>query len=348
MGRKLIGTSGLLLAGIVLVMSFQNCSHHVEYSGSSPQSKSSFDNGQPYSGKPGVYRRFDTGQPCSDLDLNGKPLPNDEILITQDSQGKVSGLLARQLCVDVAPVVIADTDLKAVPNSPDELIYKGQSFSTLNPPSPFDLVTPACPGGLVPKSSPLLSNIFVSPLDWSGQPNPNLFAPGKWIIYPGIGVGLAGTIASLPAYSIQRNDSNNLSSFNRASQQVTLQTNVPYVFTFLAQPGTVNAADWWYYRQLGATDTSPQNETSNITFDFQNLTAKVNYAFNISNVSATIRPFGNGFLCTVYFTSGTTTSSATTDIGIAPSVSAVGANGKLGDSVLTTAAELLPVNQICQ
>jgi hypothetical protein len=53
---------------------------------------------------------------------------------------------------------------------------------------------------------------------------------------------------------------------------------------------------------------------------------------------------GNGYFCTIHYKTGVLPAD-NTDIGLAPSAAA---NGAVGDSVIATAAQLVPTGQFCQ
>ncbi len=312
---------------------FQNCSP-VKTSSSQPQTGQSAPDGGPYTGLQKVYRHFDNALPCGSLDRNGDPLPNDEILIRPDNQGLIAAHLAREQCKDISPLVLAKADV-SVSSSDQSIIFKNKVFTAKKTPGDFDLVAASCPAGRAPLASPSRVNALPDSLDW---------AASSWYAHPGINVSLYSTLESLPAYLIKRTDPLYLDYWRRDSQSIPLQVNTAYAYSFLAQAGSLNAAEWNFYRDLGG---NPNDEGARISFNFLTLTATTIYSQNMTGLSATITPFGNGYLCTVYFTSSAATGGAPlTAMGVGPLAN--GNYGSSGDSIIATAAQLVPINQFCQ
>jgi len=322
---------------------FQNCSSS-NFNFFNP--KQANDNGGAYGGMiRQLYRYSNPAQPCNVQDLNGSPLPNEAILFRADANGNVGPYLARHSCQDITPIALSSGEVQ-VDSSMSSLSYQGQVFSMQNPPGSFDIAVAACPAGKTPISGATRTNSFASPMDWTALQTVN--SPG-WYIFPGIDVSLYSTLASLPGYQIQRNDANNLDYWRRDTQGLQLQANTDYAFSFLAQSGTVSAADFTFYRGIDPSHFNfSTDENVVVTFDFQAVTATVVTSVNIKNVSAVISPVGNGFLCTVYFTSSSVDSqSPVVSMGVGPSTKGQ-SFGKLGDSIIATDAQLVPVNQFCQ
>jgi hypothetical protein len=344
MSRKYLSLTLLTLPLLIgMVILFQNCSSKNSPILFTSQSK---NNGGVYGGMAGkLYRSFSSVQACAANDLRGRPLPNDEIIFKADSGGVVGPFFSRQSCQDITPIAIASQDIQLDPTM-TTITYQSQTFSSQNPPGAFDVAVAACPAGKSAIPGAVRTNAFASALDWTLLENGG--TPG-WYIFPGIDVSLNSTIESLPAYLLQRNDGALLDAWRRATQGLSLQANTDYAFTFLAQPGSVTAADFNLFRGLVANQFNPAtDEKVLITFDFQAVTATIDTAININNVSAVISPLGKGFICTVYFTSSPVDDqSPVVSIGVGPSGFGQ-ESGQLGDSIIATDAQLVPVSQFCK
>jgi hypothetical protein len=347
----------ILIAATVLLFAYQNCSPiHLAYKEPSII-PNKLTNGGPYGGMAKVYRHFNVVQPCSAKDLKGQPLANTEILFKPNDEGLTAPYLARESCSDLRiPTSIAAADLQILDPSLQTVRYKNTDLSSQNPPGDFDIVAAQCPIGKSEISGALRTNSFVHSLDWMLLQDPAAIGPDYrfqsngaargWNTFPGIGVGLFSTIQSLPAFVVERNDSSNLELWRRQSQFVQLKANSEYMFSFVAQAGTVNGADVHIYRGMAATP-GPTDESVLVTFDFNAGTTNVQYALNVAGVSATLTPFGTGYLCTLYFKSSSTADQFVTNIGVTPTTSGQ-ALGQWKDSIVATAAQLVEVNSVCR
>jgi hypothetical protein len=348
---KLIRSKAFWASFVALAMIpvfFQNCAP-VQMSGSDiPVVNKSMGNGGPYGGLFKSYRYYNSVQPCSTQDLKGRPLPNTEILFKPDAQGQTAPFLARETCTDLqVPTLISSSDLQITDSSFKTVTYKNFVMTSQSPAGEFDVAAAQCPVGKSAIAGAARTNHFLNSQDWMILRDPvgPQLRPG-WYSFAGIGVNLFSTIQSLPAFMVQRNDPANLDLWARHDQYVQLKSSTDYVFSFVAQGGTVNGANTHIFRGMNSTP-GPADETVLVRFDFQNRTTTIEYAVNISGVSATITPFGNGFLCTIYFRSSATANTFPTSIGVTPTTYGQ-SYGQMGDSIIATAAQLVEVNNFCQ
>jgi hypothetical protein len=322
----------LAAAFVLLVAGFQNCSRPTKFG--SVDSAQFSGNGDGYTGKPILFRRFDPGNPCSGKDSLGHALPNDQIFFQGDLNEPLKPHLVRNKCADIAPVELASADITLNAEG-DKLSYKGMSFDGFRPAGDFDLVAASCPAGRTPKSGVTRTNLFFNSQDFSESPS-------GWNWHFGIVALLDGTIMSLPSYQLVRNDANNLQGYNRISQYPILQPNTEYTFSFLARKGSMSSIS---FRSYHAAPVDPnQNEYLIVDFDLNNGTYAVNGQYNLAAPEVSIVPMGNGYFCTIHYKTGVLPADST-DIGLAPSA---GAYGAVGDSVIATAAQLVPTGQFCQ
>jgi hypothetical protein len=344
LSQKSLAKIGLgVFLPLLLVLGFQNCTQQGFKQTS--QGRKHLENGGPYAGKTGEYRYFSPSEPCSARNLKGEPLPNEMLLFRPNSIGVTTPVLTREACVDVEPVPIPEVDVQ-FDETTDSLVYRNRVFAPERP-GDFDIVAAGCPAGKSAIPGAVRQNLFASAFDWTVPQSyvKGLWTPG-WYNFPGIGVDLYSTISSLPAFLIQRNDPNQLDIWRRSSQHIYLQADTQYAFTFLARPGSVPTTDFTYYRGLTGIAGDLRNEEVVVTFDFQNRTTNIVRTLNIAGVSAVISPLENGFICTVYFTTSATANQGESNIGIAPVRDQGGVLA--GDSILATAAQLVPVDQFCQ
>ena len=337
----------LAAAFFVLLITGQNCFQNHAFISQGSLKSLNAGNGDAYSGMVALYASSDLTQPCVDKDLvTGSSLPNDEILFKYDDNFNYGPYLVRQACADLPPTSISTSTLP-IPPTPGtgSITYNDKTFQAYSPATDFDIFVASCPTGTNPISAAKRTNSFVSARNWLDQTTSA--APG-WSVDQGVGVSLYGTLASLPSFKLERNDPNNLDSWRRAGQILYINASTNYSFTFLARADSVSAVDWHFVRQFSATSSTPQDESVDITFDIGTLTTTTQWSVNITNVSATIRAFENGYICTVYFTSSATDNAGPMiDIGIAPSTGTQ-KYGQLGDSVLATNPELVPVGEFCK
>jgi hypothetical protein len=347
----------VLLAFAMLPLLFQNCAPiRMHYDENGPSLNKANNNGGPYSGFSKIYRYYSSVQPCLSFDLKGNPLPTNEILFKPDAQGLVAPYLARQSCNDLqAPTRIADSDIQITDSTYKTVIYKNYVLSSQNPPGDFDVVQAQCPAGKTAIPGAVRTNLFAHSLDWLYQIT---LPPGQtwtyhptdvvgWYSFDGARTSLFSTIQSLPAYVVDRNDPTFLDNWRRQSQYIQLKSNTNYVFSFVAKAGNVAGADVHLYRQITAPANNAIDESVYVTFDFQTGIPVTHYAVNVPGTLATMTPFAGGYLCSLFFTSTATASDAVSNIGIAPATFGQ-SFGQLGDSVVSTAAQLVEVNTFCQ
>lgn len=339
MNMSLLRRTAWLAFATSLLLPFQNCSR-VQTSGSSSRdpSLSLSQNGGSYDGKPDVYRFYDAQNPCASRDRQGRPLANDVIVLKEDSGGTNRLHLARLACVDTAPTPVSESAV--VWNSDSDFSYNGKSFSALNPPANFDIVVPECPGTRTVRANATLLNEISSGTNLSVSP---------WAAYAGISSSIYGTIASMPSYEIARNNGAFLEYWRRLDQFRSLSLNTEYVYSFVAEPGTVQGVYWNFFRNVSGssgTTSNPLDDSALIEFNLAAGTSRVVYSQNISNISVKMSRVGNGYLCSVFFTTTSTVNPPDTALGIGPS--SLTGTERLGDSIRASNVMLLPVNQLCQ
>lgn len=325
----------LFAMAVIMVVGFQNCSAPKRF-GSQGSNTQMSGHGEGYSGKTELFAYFDSRQPCSKFDRYGRPLPNFQIFYQLKAGSTIRAPhLVRKTCQDIDPLEIDPKEITASDSS--SITYQGMTFGELTTNGDFDVVASSCPAGKSPIAGAVRKNIFVSAFDWTNLSN------GAWFWHQGVIANLYGTIQSLPSYVISRNDPAALNGYERASQFHNLQPSTDYVFSFVARPGTVNGAT------VRATRGSiaPDYEGLAVDFNFQTGTASVRNNTGLPGATATMVPFGNGYLCTLYFrTTSMTAFTAPMEIGVGPMDA--GYVARVGDSVIATAAQLEPVSEFCQ
>lgn len=326
----------LVALTVVMVVGFQNCSAPKQFGSKSSSNTQMSGHGEGYSGKPDLYEFFDSRQPCSRRDRIGRPLPNFQIFY-QPKAGTATRAphLVRRTCQDIDPVEINPSEITV--SGTNAIAYQGMSFSGYSPSGDFDVVASACPAGKSPIAGATRRNLMVSSLNWTNVAN------GAWFWHQGVGANLFGTIQSLPSYLIVRNDPNALNGYERASQFLNLQPNTDYVFSFVARAGTVMGAT----ARLTRGSIAPNYEGLAVDFNFLTGTASIRSNSGLPPATVTMVPFGNGYLCTVYFrTTSMASFQAPIEIGVGPMDANYVAN--VDDSVIATAAQLESVSEFCQ
>jgi hypothetical protein len=324
----------------LLIASFQNCTRtDTGFKSKTTEYSSASGNGDGYSGKPGgdLYRRYDDQTPCVDLDRYGKPLPNEQIFYQSKSPtGPKEPYVVRQNCSDVTPQPIASTDLKY--DGSGSLIFKGQSFAGFQATADFQVLAAACPAGKSPIANAARTNLIVNSQDWTEQP-----VYQGWMWHAGIVAILNGSIKSLPAYNLVRTDPAFPEEFRRISQIKKLNASTDYSFSFLAKKGTRDLINFRYYRVDGATGNE---EYIIIDFNLVTGTSSIRLNSNLAPAKVTMTPVGEGYFCTVYFTTSPTAAENYSDVGFSPT--AVNGVTHVGDSVYATAAQLEATGGFCQ
>lgn len=337
--RRYMRRALLLFVALFPIVAFQNCTQNVGFSSQKEPQRYFSGNGDGYSGKIGLFRHFDTTQPCAQADRLGNPLPNSQIFYQWPANASAkSPHLVRSHCRDIAPIELQASEIQFSPGSDSVLTYDGKTFNAFEPPGDFDVVANACPVGKTPMAGAVRSNLLVSSLDWTLQTSSQ-----GWIHHQGISVNLNGSIESLPGYMISRNDPNALDGFRRASQVVDLQPSTDYAYSFLARAGSINGASFRMFRG-GATQA--QNEGIVADFNFLTGVASVRDNANMPSVTVAIAPVANGYLCTVYFRTSVAGDQSQIELGVSPLDQNYIASA--GDSIVATAAQLEPINGFCQ
>lgn len=327
-----------------MTLLYQNCAPiGLSDKSSTTTSKAETDNGGPYSGMAKIYQFYNSVAPCNVKDLKGAALPNLEILFKPGPSGQIAPHLARENCADITtPSVIAASDIEMTPGDTSAIRYQKTELKPRSIFGDFDVVKASCPVGRTEIANAVRTNLFTASLDWTVPRSPGY----GWNLFEGIGTQLHSTIQSMPAYLVHRNDGAFLELWRRAGQYVNLKPNTPHSLSFVIQAGSVSSANVHIYRSfVGKVD--PSDETALVNFDLNSGNAIVSYAVNIPGVSATMTPFAGGYLCTIYFTTSGRVNAGQMDIGVS---SATGNSdfGKVGDSIVATAAQLVEVNEFCQ
>ena len=317
-----------------MTLAYQNCSNSPVPSNTSSVKLA---NGEGYSGKVGLYRRFDTQVPCTEKDRDGKPLSNEQIFYQSSFFGGAKEpFVVRENCQDVNPAPIGSNavNFDAVGN----LSFKGRAYENYQANADFQVLASACPSGKTPIIGALRTNLIVNSQDWTEQP-----VYQGWMWHSGIQALLNGSIKSLPAYTISRTDPAFPEEFRRISQLKQLKPNTEYAFSFLAKKGTRDSINFRYFR----VDQRTNNEEY-IVLDFNLISGTATFRQNdfLSQATVTITPVGEGFFCTVFFKTSATAGENFSDFGFSPSAK----NGvtRVGDSVFATAAQLETTTSYCK
>lgn len=321
-----------------LLVPFQNCSARKNFTSNKASTAQAAGNGGSYDGKPDVYRFYDLNNRCASADQNGRALPNDVIVVKANSSGVKTAHLSRLACAEITPTPIADGEITWSSNS--EFTYQNKSFTGQAAPGEFDIVLPHCPAGQTYRAGAVLNNQVGSGLVLNVAP---------WEIYQGVSSSLYGTIHSVPSYRIARPTSTFLEYWQRINQVHNLTSNTSFVYSFLAEAGSKQGVDWTFFRNVSGSPpntSSPLDDSALIHFNLATGTANIVFSQNITNVSMRMTRVGNGYLCSVFFTTTATVNPPQTLIGLGPTAQQ-GAPA-VGDSVQAANVMLLPVNQLCQ
>jgi hypothetical protein len=317
------------VALFVLLIAFQNCAPNTFQGAVDNLSSKNSGNGNAYEGKPEIYYYFDSQAPCSDKDLNGKPLANKQFFLYQNKNPD----LVRNNCSDLAtPVSVPLASLTFSTNGSGTFSYQGNTFQPQTTFNEFAVVAASCPAGYSPKAGAIRKNLIKSSQD---------FLSADWF---GIPRSLDGTLGGLPRYQLTR-DVDNLIWYTRMSQAVTLSAGKTYAATFFAQKGNIGEACF---------STWQDNETSmSVYFDLNTGAGRTVGLYGsgtpFSGISFANRPFAGGMIVTVFFTAP---ADYVNYMGITPAAPA-GANvdnapsGSVGDNIFATAMQLEDVDNYC-
>jgi hypothetical protein len=242
----------------------------------------------------------------------------------------------RENCSDIAPQPLASKDVKF--DAKGSLIFKNKAFANYRADADFQVLAASCPVGKSNIPGASRTNLILNSQDWTEQP-----VYQGWMWHSGILALLNGSIKSLPAYTLVRNDPAFPEEFRRISQVKQLKSNTDYAFSFLAKKGTRDFINFRYYR----VDEATGNEEY-IIIDFSLVTgvASIRLNSNLPPATVTMTPVGEGFFCTVYFKTSPTGGENFSDFGFSPS--AVDGVTQVGDSVYATAAQLEATGDYCQ
>ncbi len=310
---------------LAIVLYFQACDTRIRTEGT--QSSSTQNNGDFYTGKPGIYTQVDAQTKCSQLSLNGNPFPNR--IVQYDPQAR-RALLVRENCSDIETQVLAESTY-SFSSDGLSLVYQGVSFAFQVDESEFNLISPVCPPGRTRlASTPVNFNLLSSPLHLS-QP--------AWMPNPGIETFLYGSLEALPRYAVRRMAGGPFDHFRRVSQYLVLGRSRELALSFLVEPGNTPSASIMVWE--GGDEL--------IAFlDFATGTAGITYSNGLVSPSVSVQRYDTGYHFTVFFTT-TATARGTAEIGVAPNRSPNGPEiGQAGDFIYVTAAALHHVSDYCQ
>lgn len=310
---------------LAIVLAFQACDSRIRTDGTN-SGASTQNNGDFYTGKPGIYTQVDPQKKCTQLSLNGNPFPNR---IVQYDAVLRRALLVRDNCADQEPVEIPQSSY-SISADGNSLTYQGQDFAFQADASEFNLAGLICPPGrVVMNSSPV--NLFQSSL--------HLVAPA-WDLNPGIESFLFGTIEALPRYAIRRLASGPFENWRRISQRPSLDANVEYATSFLVEPGNTDYATFVFH--------VPPSELV-VDLNFTTGTAGITFSQGWPvTPSVVVNRYDTAYHVNVFFTPVSATG-AQSEIGVTSGRNPNGpAPGQAGDYIYATAGTLHRVNDYCQ
>lgn len=153
--RKL---AALFLTGLILILSFQNCSRSVDFNKVDEASlKAETDDGRPYEGKIFVL----LGDACSD---------GTQLKARIAVKSSVLAYLERVDCAEIAPLALSSADFQINTQNESELIYQNQVFINALVGTPLDMSMATSDGGFAFK----INGVFGPAPDSSTSPNQSL------------------------------------------------------------------------------------------------------------------------------------------------------------------------------
>ncbi len=315
---------------VAMVLSYQNCSR-VEFGDARTKlSMGGGGNGDGYEGKPGIWEHY-TPQVCSDIGANGQPLPAKEIFLFASGNAQ----LVRENCVDLSPPQNLDPgQVQIVSGGATQILaFNGDSYTSVAG-GDFAVVASQCPAGMSMRASPVRSNIF-------GDSQYLVDASPNWWIQPGLTSSLVGSMASLPAWEINRATVDS-ESWRRASQVLPLTADRLYSYTFYARAGTTDEVgiNIW---QCGVTYPCLPHMNVYLRLNLTTGVVETLDPSGTSSLSTAVRPFAGGTIVTVFFTP---TGSFETDIGVMPFSATYIA--PQNDSIVVTGFQLEEVSNYCE
>jgi hypothetical protein len=333
---KKISMAVLVCAFISMASLYQNCTASGPITFKS-LAMSGGGNGEGYEGKLSIYSYTSPTSPCTDLDNNGKPLPNSQIFHYSSQNLK----LVRETCKDITPVQINPNSVQ-ITNGGNTIIYQGLDYLAPDR-GDFAVVKAQCPTGMVEKPTAQRVNLFQDSQFVSGD-NVFKFDSGWWI-QDGIATTQVGSLAGLPSWTIYRNSTTS-DYWKRATQPVTIAAGKMYSYTFLARKGTIDKAGLFLY-QCGVQPCNPRQINIVVSFDLTQKTYAVVDSTGDANFKVSMRPLGDATIITVYFTpSGVT---EILDGGVMPYDSTnTNYYAPMGDAIEATAFQLEDVSNYCQ
>jgi len=318
----------------LLIPGFQNCSQPASSGYSSPKPQLS-GNGDGYSGKTDLFRRYDPQMPCPQVGRDGKSLPNEQIFYQMTTLGGLKEpYVVRENCADIAPKPAPE----AKPDITGNLVFQGRTLAGYQRNNDFQVLAAQCPAGKTPIPNAARTNLIVNSQDWTEQP-----VYQGWMWHSGMAALLNGSIMSLPAYQIVRTDAAFPEEWRRISQVKRLESNTQYSFSFIAKTGTRDVINVRYYR---LDDATGNEEYIIVDFNLNAGTYKIRLNDHLPPAQVTMVPVGDGYFCTVHFTTSAKANEWYSDLGFGPT--ALNGATRVGDSVYATAAQLEKTSGFCQ
>lgn len=313
-----------IVIATLVVIANQNCSQ-TRYSGVGTATPSQSGNGESYTGKITYYAYQDPDRVCTQKTASGKPFPTRQVF--QQADGFY---LVRDKCQDVEPMKLKMGEFTYDPAT-DKLVYQGVAYTTQADLSDYNTVPLVCPPGRsVVSNSP--RNYYADPLNLSAL---------SWVSnHPTIPAVLDGSLSALPRYLIQvtTEDQDYLFDWNRVAQSPSIERNTDYAVSFVLQRGSLSKAIFRYDEGGG--------HYTGVGVDLAAGGAWVTYSLAMPDPKLDMRPYGRGYLLTVFLTSSRTVSKA--DTGVAPwRGNLTDTTIQRGDSIYATVAGFRKVSDYC-
>lgn len=307
---------GFLALAIILQLTFNNCS--VSRFGSNLPYRSLGGNGDSYDGKLVVYSNRNSTQVCQELQHDGRPLPDRQILRRDNAL-----YLVRDNCADVPEQLIQSAAVTF--NSDGTLIFGGKTFDAAIA-SEFGVLRSQCPAGTTPKANVARNNLLASGLDFSNA--------SVWQVKNAMETRPSGVLAGLPASLVSRTLDATAEPWYRLSQFVPVDSTQTFVLSFYVRKDSSTQV------RLEMFHNVPSIASLVAVWDL-NTGALVNSsATSVTVVSTSSSPIAGGFFVTITFSLPAQTQGL--DIGIAANDFGV------GSSILATAMALEETSSFCQ
>lgn len=317
MKKKNVSTKAnfLLFMGILFV-SYNNCTR-AKFGVSDANIITSKGNGDLYDGKIGIYDHFDSINPCTETDRNGKPLPNSQVQVFAQL-----AKLTRDKCADVIPQILDNSRLVVGANGSLTLDSEMFQLTTLNE---MTVRVAQCPTGSSPFPGANRKNLMPAALNLTDS---------QWNTSQGaVSAALNGSFAGLPLFQLERTMGASAQDWWRLKQFVDLSPNKRYVISFFAKTGISSEA------KLLAYSDSPQVSQANVKWDLNTGATIEQNTISLLDASSASLPLSNGYFVSFYFR--TPPGFLGMDIGVASG------GLSLGDSIFVTGIQVEDVDSFC-